>query len=146
MRIKPIIDRLKTNALSLGGRVSGASEFSAEVEAMRLPLPCAFVLRASGEAQSATSLGAVLQMVNQDFAIVIAVDNSKDTRGQDGAESLDAILEDVQLALLGWTPPVEEHNAFEFVRDDHISIDRSRLWHQTIYRTIGPIMGGPYAD
>lgn len=134
MKVQPIIDRLKSVSTTLGGRIAGAAEFSAEVEAARLAVPCAFVLRASGEASEASTLGEVVQMFTEDFAVVIAVDNSVDTRGQAAAEALDDVLYDVIGSLLGWEADAV-HNAFVMVRDDHVAIDRARLWHQAIFRT-----------
>jgi hypothetical protein len=138
MKVQPIIDRLKAVSTTLGGRIAGAAEFSAEVEAARLSLPCAFVLRASGEASEAATLGAVVQMLTEDFAIVVAVDASADGRGQAAAEALDDVMADLIAGLLGWSPDAT-HNAFEYVRDDHVAIDRARLWHQFTFRTSGAI-------
>lgn len=138
MKVQPIIDRLKSVSTTLSGRIAGAAEFSAEVEAARLALPCAFVLRASGEATDADTVGAVVQMLTEDFAVVIAVDNTGDTRGQAGAEAIDDVLYDVIGSLLGWSPDTT-HNALTMVRDDHVAIDRARLWHQVIFRTSSAI-------
>lgn len=138
MKVQPIIDRLKAVSTTLGGRIAGAAEFSAEVEAARLALPCAFVLRASGEGSEPDTIGAVVQMLTEDFAIVVAVDNSADSRGQAGAEALDDVMVDLLARLLGWSPDAT-HNAFSYVRDDHVSLDRARLWHQFIFRTSSAI-------
>jgi hypothetical protein len=134
MKVKPIIDRLKAEAATFGGRVAGAADFSAETEAARLGLPCAFVLRAGGGGSDAATVGAIVQLVNEEFGVIVAVNNSADERGQAAAETLDDVLDDVVAALLGWAPDAE-HNPFEYVRDDHLTLDRGRLWHQITFRT-----------
>jgi hypothetical protein len=97
-------------------------------------LPCAFVMRSGGEASDAQTLGEVVQMLTEEFAIVIAVDNSASTVGQPAEDNLAPVYEEVMEALLGWIDN-GTHNALVFVRDDHVGFDRSRLWHQMLFRT-----------
>ncbi len=139
MKIQPIIDRLKAATTTLGGRVAGAAEFSAELEETRLTLPCAFVLRANGSATEADTFDATMQMLTEEFAVIVAISTASDTRGQAASESLDDVMEDIINALLGWRPTTVERLPFEYARDDHVSVDRARLWHQFIFRTSGVI-------
>jgi hypothetical protein len=139
LKVQPIIDQLKAVSTTLGGRVAGAAEFSAELEAAQMALPCAFVFRSNGEATAPDTFDETMQMLTEEFAVVVAVSNAVDTRGQAAAEALDDVMEDVINALLGWSPTAVERNPFEYVRDDHVSVDRSRLWHQFIFRTSGVI-------
>lgn len=134
MKTTPIINRLISDAPILGGRVAGVAEFNAEVEAVRLGLPCAFVMRSSGEASDAATLGEIVQILTEEFAIVLGVDNSVSTVGQPAEDNLAPVYEEVMEALLGWTDS-PTHNSLVFVRDDHIGFDRSRLWHQMLFRT-----------
>lgn len=138
MSLTAIIDRLKTAAPIFGGRVAGAAEFGAEAEAARLGLPMAFVMRAGGEASDAGTMGAVVQMLTEEYAIIIAVDNSADTFGHAAEQALDPVIVEVRRALLGWTWD-DVHNALVFERDDHVSFDRARLWHQMIFSTSSAI-------
>lgn len=140
MNVEPIIARLKAKTTTLGGRIAGAAEFGIEVEAARMALPCAFVMRASGTASDAATLGEVVQTVLEEFGIAIAIDNNGDARGQEAAKQLDEVMRDIRRALLGWIPDpgVDDdgpHNAFEIVSDAQIAIDRGRLWHQYVWRT-----------
>jgi hypothetical protein len=135
MKTTPIILRLIEAAPILGGRVAGAADFNEEVEAVRLGLPCAFVMRSSGEASDATTLGEVIQMLTEEFAIVLAIDNSVSTTGQPAEDNLAPVYEEVMEALLGWIDNNGTHNSLTFVRDDHVGFDRSRLWHQMLFRT-----------
>lgn len=142
MKIRPIIDRLKAECPSLGGRVAGAAEYAAAADALesvRLDLPMAFVYRAGGAASEAATIGAVVQMVEQNFGVILALDNGADARGQAAAEALDDVIEELLSALLGWQPDTD-HNAFVFVRDEHLELNRGRLWHVAIFNTSGPIM------
>lgn len=138
MKVQPIIDRLKAVSTTLEGRVAGAAEFSAEVEAARFALPCAFVLRANGVASEADTIGAVVQGLTEEFGICVAVDNRADARGQAAAEGLDDVFADLLEALLDWAAD-DFHTGFEFVRDDHVGLDRARLWHQFTFRTTSAI-------
>lgn len=139
MKIQPIIDRLKAVTTTLGGRIGGAAEYSSETEATRLALPCAFVMRFNGSAPEPDTFDATMQIVTEEFGVVVAVSNSVDARGQAAAESLDDVMEDIINALLGWKPSSGEHNPFEYVRDDHVGMDRATLVHQFIFRTSGVI-------
>jgi len=139
MNTIPIIQRLIVAAPILGGRVAGAADFNAEVEAVRLGLPCAFVMRSGGEVQGdPATLGEVIQMLVEEFAVVIAVDNSASTVGQPAEDNLDPVYKEVMEALLGWTDD-DTHNSLVFVRDDHVGFDRSRLWHQMLFNTTSSI-------
>jgi len=134
MSLPAIIDRLKANAPLFAGNVAGAAEFSAEAEAMRLPLPMAFVMRNGSSTSEATTLGEVLQLMTEEYAVVIAVDNSTDTLGHAAEQLLEPVIEQVRKALLGWTWDTL-HNGMTFSRDDHVGFDRARLWHQMIFST-----------
>lgn len=138
MKTTPIIQRLIEAAPILGGRVAGAADFNAEVEATRLGVPCAFVMRSSGEASDAATLGEVIQMLTEEFAVVLVVDNSVSTVGQPAEDNLAPVYEEVMEALLGWIDN-GTHNSLVFVRDDHVGLDRSRLWHQMLFRTSSSI-------
>lgn len=134
MKVRPIIDRLKAECAIFSGNVAGAAEFVDAIEQSQLPLPHAFVFRVGGEAPPSESIGEVVQVVAETFAVVVAVDASADTRGQSAAESLDDVLAQLMPALLGWEPD-GDHVAFEYVRDDHLQINRARLWHQFQFAT-----------
>lgn len=134
MKVKPIIDRLKAETTVFGGRVAGAAQFGDAVENSDLVVPSAFVFRVGGEAPPGDAIGGVVQVVGEVFAVVVAVDNTADQRGQAAAEALDDVLADLLPALLGWQPD-DDHNAFEYVRDDHLAMNRARLWHQFQFST-----------
>ena len=134
MSLAAIINRLKIEAPLFNSNVAGAAEFSAEAEAMRLPLPMAFVMRQGSTTSEATTLGEVLQLLTEEYAIVIAVDNSTDTLGHAAEQLLEPVIEEVRHALLGWTWDAV-HNGMTFDRDEHVGFDRARLWHQMIFCT-----------
>lgn len=137
MKLRPIIDHLKAETTSFGGRIAGASEYASEVEAGRMTMPCAFVVRGtvSTDGESA-SVGAVVQVLAEEFGIAVAVDNT-DKRGQDSEEVLDDIRRDLLQALLGWLPPGTEghYNAFDYVGDTPIELNRARVWRLFVFRT-----------
>lgn len=137
MKIRTVINRIKAECPTFGGRVSGSAEYAAAVDALesvRLDLPAAFVYRSGGVASDAATIGAVVQMVQHNFGIIIALDNGTDAAGFAASEALDTIIDELVAALLGWQPD-DTHNAFVFVRDEHLDLNRGRLWHVALFMT-----------
>jgi hypothetical protein len=143
VKLKPIIDKLKAETTTLNA-VSGASEYAAEVEASRLPMPCAFVVRGTvavdGESRSmgaiAPDRGAIEQILYEEFGIAVAVDNN-DKRGQGSEELFEDIRNDLFRALLGWIPAESDghYNAFEYAGDTTLELNRARVWRLFVFRT-----------
>lgn len=143
MQLKPVIDRLKAEAATLGGRIAGTAEFTAELEAASMANPCAFVAPGPAFARGdPDTIGEVVQMVVEEFGIFVAIDNSTDGVGYAARLEWHDVKADIMQALLGWTPPPivgQEQNAFIYLQDEPFKMDRARLWMLITFSTEGPI-------
>lgn len=134
MKIKVLIDRLKAEAPSLGGRIAGSAEFEEATQRTDLPVPCAFVLRMAEGTTPDQAIDRTLQTVDEMFAVIVCVSNTTDGRGQTGDDALDDIKPDLLGALLGWSPDAD-HNPMDYRGSHHLAMDRARLWHQYDFAT-----------
>ena len=130
MKLLPVINQIKlTAAATFGTRVAGAVQFAAAVEQADLPVPHAFVIWL-GDAPSEDQSGdTVVQMVADEIAVVVAVDNTADPRGQAAYEQLEDIKAVLLAGLLGWRPTAD-HGQMAYLGSLHLGMDRARLWHQ----------------
>lgn len=129
-----IIVRLRAEVATFSNRVGGAGALEAALDEEDLAVPSAFVVPLDDSADATTTAGTVTQVLVESFAVVVAVDNTADLRGQAGAEALDPIRTALWAALLGWEPaagywPVEYREGGLF------RIARHRLWWQFVFAT-----------
>jgi len=144
MKTSPIIERVRDQVAAFAGRVAGAAEFAQAAEQEQFPVPHAFVLNAEEEvlvadAQSgARSLtaGQVSQVVWEVFAIVVAVDNTADLRGQAAGDQLDDLKLALHAALIGWSPDADLYSGLEYRGGSHLLATRARLWHEFRYASV----------
>lgn len=129
MKLEPIITQMRTYCTTFGTRVAGAAQFKDLQEAANLAVPCAFVIPLDDNPHDSRSMNDVLQTMTDSFAVIVAVSNTVDEKGQGGAASIDAIRADLWKALLGWQPGVR-YNGIEYEGGSMLSLDRSRLWYQ----------------
>lgn len=145
MKIRTVIDRVKAECPTFAGRVAGTAEYAAAADALesvRLDLPAAFVYRSGGIPSEAATIGAVVQMRPETFGIIVAIDNGTDAPGFAASEALDTIIEELLAAMLGWQPD-DDHNAFVFEGDQHLDLNRGRLWHVVMFGTTRAIESRP---
>ena len=129
MDLEPVIAQLKTYAPTFAGRVAGAAAFKGIPENTALDVPCAFVLPLADDPQPATSQNAVRQNLTDSFAVVVAVSNTSDERGQGAAFSVEALRRELWKALLGWRP-TDEYDGVIYEGGSLQSIDRFQLFYQ----------------
>jgi hypothetical protein len=130
--VKPslVIPRLRGEVAAFANRVFGASEFAAMFESTQdLPVPCGFVIPLGKDPGENRTWPDVTQVVDDQVAIVVAVANTLDERGQDSAEAMEEHELAVINALVGWQASAV-HGPFRYLGGEHLSIDRARLWHQ----------------
>ncbi|RTY53641.1 hypothetical protein EKL29_21220 [Pantoea sp. YU22] len=130
MKLSLIIDALRQRAPSFGGRVAGAAEFQALGENSRLQLPAAYVVPTSdlpGEQESKTDY---YQMLTENFAVIVALDNRRDPRGQEAIfDAVDSIRNELWRSLLGWEP-TENHYPITYKGGEVLEMDRAVLYYQ----------------
>lgn len=127
------------SALELSGSplfksVEGAAEFACVQESLKR-VPAAFVLPLREVATSNELLGgSVLQAVREQFAVVVAVSNLRDARGDAAKAQLATIKPLVMGALLGWVP-VADYEPIEYVSGQLLRLDKTTLWWQWVFVT-----------
>lgn len=130
MKLSLIVDALRTQAKSFGGRVAGAAEFQAlEVNAKML-LPAAYVIPTGDTVSRQESSTDYYQQIIEGFAVVVVLDNRRDLRGQMASfDAVDTIRRELFLALLGWEPDADSH-PIEYDGGQVVEMNRAALYYQ----------------
>ncbi|MXS82273.1 phage tail terminator protein [Nitrosomonas oligotropha] len=130
-----IIARLKDQVTSLK-LVGGAADFDAAAESLKQK-PAAFVLPNSERAnQSTTGTMAVSQENTVRFAVVLAVQNLRDARGENAQADLLSLRTDIMSALLGWEPDEDaDFKPIEFSGGRLLQLADRVLWWQDEFVT-----------
>lgn len=110
-------------------RIAGAAEFKMLPENQALAVPCAYVIPLEDSPSQPKSLNAVRQDLVESFAVVVALDNRPDERGQASATSLHAVRAELWKALLGWRPE-SYYNGINYEGGSLLQIDRARMWYR----------------
>lgn len=130
MQLEPIVAALRTRcAATFGAYVAGAAEFKLLQENSAMPVPCAFVIPLDDNPQENIALNSVRQMLQDSFAVIVAVSNVTDEKGQGGARSIDTIRSVLWGALLGWRP-ADRYDGISYQGGQLLHMDRARLWYQ----------------
>lgn len=128
-----IIARLKDQVTSLK-LVGGAADLDAAAESLKQK-PAAFVLpnseRASG---SVTGTMVVSQQNTVRFAVVLAVQNLRDARGENAQADLLSLRTDIMTALHGFEPD-EDFKTIEYSGGRLLQLSDRVLWWQDEFVT-----------
>lgn len=134
MRPSLIIPRLRAQCPSFANRVGGAADYAgAQINEADLAVPHAFVIPVASTPAENQLIGAVAQDVTETFAVGICVSNTVDERGQDSAEVMESLIDEVVTALIGWTP-TGNFGAVEWAATEYSDPDRARLWAQVTFQ------------
>lgn len=130
MKLSLIIAALRARCPIFENRVAGAAEFKALSENAKLKLPAAYVVPADdtvGEHKSQTDYW---QVLTEGFAVIIALDNRRDARGQAAAfDAVDDIRAEIWKALLGWQPDPDA-DVINYAGGQLLDMDRGILLYQ----------------
>jgi hypothetical protein len=88
-------------------------------------------------------MNAVHQEMVESFAVVVALDNSADERGQASATTLHDIRAQLWKALLGWKPEAT-YDGISYEGGSLLQLDRKRMWYRFEFGApmeIGPADG-----
>lgn len=129
MKLEPIIEALRQRCPILAGRVAGAAQFKLLPETGALQVPCAYVIPLDDAPGPQRSQNGIRQELQDSFAVVVALSNLPDEKGQGAANAYDDIRTQLFSALLGW-PPQEEYEAIEYEGGSILALDRARMWCQ----------------
>lgn len=144
MNLNTIINHIRQHCPSFGGRVAGAARFQRLDEDANMAVPAAYVIPLDDEPGEAMSLNGDYQMLIDGFAVVVALSNVPDERGQTAVTSAyDAIRAELWAGLVGFRPS-DNYNAIYYRGGNLLEMDRSRLWYEYDFAAemnIGPADG-----
>ncbi len=102
MKLKPIIQELRTHCPSFEGRVFGVGTFSRLDESVAAELlPAAFVIPVSEDPEEPAVINRYKQQVRFNFAVILMVANTEDEQGLTAWEKSVDLKKEVFQALLG---------------------------------------------
>lgn len=131
MRPSLVIPRLRTLCPAFANRVAGAATYRQVSLQDDFPAPHAFVLPLGDVADGEVMLSALDQELTTRFAVVVAVSNTSDERGQAAAEVIYDLRASLIAALVGWTPDATRYGPvlYRGMPDDP-DVTRARAWAQ----------------
>lgn len=129
MILETVIQALIQRCAVFNNNVGGAAEFKKLEEAANLQLPCAFVIPMDEDAEEPRAKNAVRQRIVDSFAVIVAIDNTPNERGQTGVLSVRTLRTALFKALLGWQPTAD-YDGIYYQSGSLLTMDRARLWYQ----------------
>lgn len=131
MRPSLVIPRIRAQCPIFANRVAGAATYRQVSLQDDFPAPHAFVLPLGELADGEVMISAVDQELATRFAVVVAVSNTSDERGQAAAEAIYDIRASLLTALVGWTPDATRYAPvlYRGMPDDP-DVNRARAWAQ----------------
>lgn len=130
MNLTTVIQALRARCPSFANRVAGAAEYKPLPESAALSVPCAFVIPLDDNPSENKSQNVTRQAMTESFAVIVAISNTTDERGQAAAYSTDTIRAALWAALLGWSPDEAIYDGITYEGGSLLSLDRARLWYQ----------------
>lgn len=130
MNLDNIIAEIRARCPEFSGRVAGAAQFKNLDQSTSFPVPAAFVIPLDDEAGEQESKSGYRQDLREAFAVVVAVSNASDERGQTSINQVRvSVREQLWRCLLGWIPE-PGYDGVVYEGGAVLSIDRGRLWYQ----------------
>ncbi len=130
----PWIDRLKSEASQLNGRVEGAVEFAAVKKESTQQTPRSWVVPARETASPSDLENATSQNTREEFLVITAVRNVRDGTGKAAHDELREIRREQKDALIGWELD-EDHEPVEFIDGRPVLFSNGVIWWIDRYRT-----------
>ncbi|CAK0771387.1 conserved hypothetical protein [Gammaproteobacteria bacterium] len=135
MNLNLVIGQIRTYAPIFNGRVAGAARYKALAETANLLVPAAYVVPLDDSPGDNQSLNDVWQPLTDSFAVIVAIDNTVDERGQAAIEiGHDTVRAQLWACLLGWQPDglgsASRYRGIVYQGGNLLDLDRSRLWYQ----------------
>lgn len=103
INIRPVIETRISGQIANLGEVAGASSL-AEILKGRLVHRGVYIYPERKSAEANRLVGTVSQRVSVQFGIVSVVRNVRDSRGADAADVSAVLQDEIEGAMLGWTP------------------------------------------
>jgi hypothetical protein len=115
-------------------KIGGAIDFAAAAQDLRNKLPAAYAVPGRETASPNQEITSVLQRVEVRFAIVLAISNQRDARGEKAQSQLEPVRDAVKDRLLGW-PPSAAFDPCEFAGGRLLALNDAVLWWQDEFVT-----------
>lgn len=129
MNLDTVVQALRLRCPSFSGRIAGAAQFKALPEAAALAVPAGFVIPLDDAVEPNRSQNGYRQPVRDSFAVVVALSNTADERGQAAANTVHTLRAELWKALLGWQPEAD-YDGIVYEGGQLLAMDRARLWYQ----------------
>lgn len=137
MKLQPVIARIRTEVATFSNRVGGTAEIPiVQAEFDALPVPHAFVMMLADDAGEPLSTTATVQRLTESFAVLVAVSNTTDRRGQSASDAMEDIRDALIAALVGWSPDADLYDDIAYDGGQFRDMTRARLWHQYDFFTV----------
>lgn len=130
MRPSLIIPRIRAQCPIFGNRVAASATYRQCALQDDFPVPHAFVLPLGDNADGEVMLSNLDQELSARFAVVVAVANTSDERGQAAAEVIFDIRRQLLQALVGWVPAAGYGAVLYQGMPDDPDVNRARAWAQ----------------
>ena len=135
MKFDLVVKQIRDYSHVFQGRVAGAARFKMLDENTVLETPCAFVVPLDDEPGESRARNDVRQPLTDSWAVIVAVDNTIDERGQSAMDLIkDTVRGQLWASLLGWQPDglaeQSRYNGTNYQGGFLLGIDRARLWYQ----------------
>lgn len=141
MKLDLIIQALRLRCPSFSGRVAGAAEFKTLQESANVAVPAAFVIPLDDVPGEQVSQTSYRQNLRDGFAVVVALSNVADERGQAAAQTVHSMRAELWKGVLGWQPE-PDYDGIEYDGGQLLTMDRARLWYQFEFYADLEISGG----
>ena len=129
MNLNIIIGQLRAQIPAFENRVAGAAKFSILPEASNLLVPAAYVIPMDENPERNQSGNGYRQTVQEGFAVIVALSNKADERGQAATMSVHDMRALLFKSLLGFQPG-EKYDVIEYEGGNLLHMDRARLYFQ----------------
>lgn len=135
MDLAAVITQLRGYSSAFGAgasaRIAGAAAFEEGVQDnANLRLPAAYVLPLEETAGEPESLNGYRQAVESRFAVLVAIDNRADQRGQAAADQVADLRAAIFAAILNWQPFGDQGGEVQYQGGRFLAMDRARFWWQ----------------
>jgi hypothetical protein len=130
MRPSLVIPRIRAQCPIFANRVAGSATFRQVSLQDDFPVPHAFVMPLGDAADGEVMLSSLDQELTTRFAVVVAVANTSDERGQAAAETIYTIRAQLLAALVGWVPAAGFGAVLYQGMPDDPDVNRARAWAQ----------------
>lgn len=129
MQLELIVQALRQRCPDFSNRVAGAADFKMLEEATNLAVPSAFVIPLDDSPDDNVSANSTRQSMVDSFAVIVAISNLADEKGQGAAATIHGLRTVLWKALLGWQPSAD-YDGITYQGGQLLRLTRARLWYQ----------------